>query len=450
MSKPVDLVKRNFLKFSLLGSILLLANRLFAVNKVTPQAQGDNEILAVRFWPSDIYTRIAFESKYPIKSKYFHLANPNRFVIDLLGIKINDILLSLNKMSLANSPLVKNIRVGQFASDIVRVVVEVNVPVYAKTTLLKPVDLAGVSYHDRYVFDIYPKLNDDSKSISQTILDLDSLSALINQDKTQKNKHGKPKSNNQNVTQNVESRTDAVVMASPAVNKTKGKKNYLVMIDPGHGGEDPGAVGPTNLKEKDVVLDISKRLYALINSSPNYKAKLTRSQDIFIPLGSRVKMARQADADLFLSIHADAAPSRQAHGTSVFMLSDKGATNSFARWLAKTQNDSDLIGGVSASTANPTVNKVLLEMTQTYTLNQSAAFGESVLAKLKTINKLHSNTVEKAAFAVLKAPDIPSILVETAFISNEKEEDLLKTPEYRQLVAENIFIGIQEYVNKNN
>ena len=231
-----------------------------------------------------------------------------------------------------------------------------------------------------------------------------------------------------------------------------GSKKVLVMLDPGHGGEDPGAIGHGGLREKDVVLDIGKKLQLAINQTEYMEARLTRNQDVFIPLATRVAIARAARADLFVSIHADAFTTPVARGSSVFILSDRGASSSFARWLARTQNQADLVGGMSFHTKDKSISRVLLDMTQTWTLSSSGKLGRILLGQMSGINKLHSKTVERAAFAVLKAPDIPSVLVETAFISNPGEEALLKQDDFRQKIAGGLALGIGNFARtlRNN
>ena len=216
------------------------------------------------------------------------------------------------------------------------------------------------------------------------------------------------------------------------------------MIDPGHGGEDPGAMGKYKTREKDVVLQIARRLRALIDKDAKMKAYMTRNEDVFIPLKVRVAKARKMQADLFVSIHADAFTNRSARGSSVFALSKTGATSNTARYLAQTQNEADLIGGVSRS-GDRYVDHAMLDLVQTATINDSLKFGSEVLKLLGGVNKLHKNKVDQAGFAVLKAPEIPSILVETAFISNIEEERKLKTAKFQQQVAESIFKGIKAY-----
>ena len=217
------------------------------------------------------------------------------------------------------------------------------------------------------------------------------------------------------------------------------------MLDPGHGGEDPGAVGPSGTREKDVVLKIAKQLKRMIDAERNMKAYMTRDEDVFIPLGVRVAKARKLGADLFISIHADAFLNPSARGSSVFALSEQGATSTAARYLAKTQNDADLIGGVKITSKDRYLAHTLFDLTQTATINDSLKLGKSVLGKIGELNRLHKDEVEQAGFAVLKAPDIPSILVETAFISNPEEERRLMDATFQQKVAESIFGGVRSY-----
>lgn len=234
----------------------------------------------------------------------------------------------------------------------------------------------------------------------------------------------------------------------PAQAKKPGKagrdRPIIIMIDPGHGGEDPGAMGKYKTREKDVVLQIARRLKALIDKDPKMRAYMTRNEDVFIPLKVRVAKARKMQADLFVSIHADAFTNRSAHGSSVFALSTKGATSNTARYLAQTQNEADLIGGVSKS-GDVYLDHTMLDLVQTATINDSLKFGDEVLKRMGKVNRLHKNKVDQAGFAVLKAPEIPSILVETAFISNLEEERKLKTAKFQQQMAESIFQGIKAY-----
>lgn len=222
-----------------------------------------------------------------------------------------------------------------------------------------------------------------------------------------------------------------------------------IVLDPGHGGEDPGAIGRGGSHEKNVTLQVARRLKAKIDAEPNMRSMLTRDGDFFIPLHHRVQKARRVKADLFVSVHADAFIKPTARGSSVFVLSENGASSSAARWLAQRENSADLIGGVNLDVKDPHLARTLLDLSQTATLNDSMKLGRSVLGELGGINTLHKEHVEQAGFAVLKAPDIPSILIETAFISNPEEERRLNDDAYQDKMAEAILRGIKGYLAKN-
>ena len=248
----------------------------------------------------------------------------------------------------------------------------------------------------------------------------------------------------------VEPTPPVAIPQPPAINdRLPNGRVITVAIDPGHGGEDPGAIGAKGSKEKHITLAISKKLKALIDKEPNMRAVLTRDGDYFIPLNGRVNKARKMQADLFVSIHADAFTRPEARGSSVFALSERGATSAFARYLAQKENESDLIGGVSLNVQDPHLARTLLDLSQTATINDSLKLGKAVLGNIGTINKLHKPHVEQAGFAVLKSPDIPSILVETAFISNPEEERKLNDPAYQDQMAKMIFEGIKKYFDSN-
>ena len=369
-----------------------------------------SQIVALRIWPSSTYTRITLESSAAIQYKQFTLANPSRLVIDLQGVQLNGVLKDISGQIAAADPYIATARAGQFDQDTVRLVLELKTDVKPQAFTLAPV----AEYQHRLVVDLYPASGQQD----------DPLLALL-QDYN-KGKLEQP----------------------PAQVKPKAKNSdrpIIVMLDPGHGGEDPGAIGMVGTREKDVVLKIGHQLKQLIDAEPNMRAYMTRSDDVFIPLGVRVAKARKLNADLFVSIHADAAPNRAARGSSVFALSEKGATSAFAKALAQTQNDSDLIGGVKIGSKDKYLAHTLLDLTQTATINDSLKLGKTVLGQLGGLNKLHKNAVEQAGFAVLKAPDIPSILVETAFISNPDEEQRLLTAEFQQQMANAIFSGVKHY-----
>lgn len=373
------------------------------------------QVIAVRLWPASAYTRITVESSGQLSYRQFALANPDRLVLDLKDIQLNSLLKNVSHKVNQHDPFIKSVRVGQFDPDTVRIVLELKQQVTPHLFSLIPV--AG--YQDRLVMDLYPSQMTDTH---------DPLLALLEDYNSGKLDKEAPATSD-----------------GPMPGKAGRDRPLVIMIDPGHGGEDPGAIGKNKTREKDIVLHIARRLVALIKKQANMKAFMTRNEDIFIPLTVRVAKARKQRADLFISIHADAFTNRSARGSSVFALSTKGATSAAAKYLAKTQNESDLIGGVGKS-GDSYLDRTMFDMVQSLTVADSLKFGNAVLAKLGRINKLHKNQVDQAGFAVLKAPDIPSILVETAFISNEEEERKLRTSAFQQQVAESILAGIQAYL----
>lgn len=449
MSETIDSKRRGLIKFGLFGGITLLVSKLATADEsgvATPNANkilqdSVNQIISVRIWPSDVYTRLTIEAEESIKAKYFSLENPNRFVIDIHNSHLNAVLKNLTSNHFDNDPIISGIKVGQNTPTTVRIVVYVRQPVSAQTQTIDPVSLGSVNYKYRYMFDMYP-LNYAKSSNNDELNDQLLAFLQINADQTKQ-----PESEESSVEPRTKDYPEIAPVPEGKQTVTKGK--ILVMIDPGHGGEDPGAIGPQGTKEKHIVLDIGKKLRDLINSSDNMRAQLTRTQDIFIPLGTRVAIARKAKADIFVSIHADAFSSPQARGSSVFVLSEHGASSAFAKYMAVSQNNADLIGGMSFKTKDSVVNRILLDMTQSYTMRKSSKLGQIILSQLKDINKLHSQNIERAGFAVLKAPDIPSILVESAFVSNPTEENLLRTEEFRQKVARQVFDGLQSYAKQN-
>ena len=435
MSYEIDQQRRNLIKFGMFsGLTLLISSKKSAADNLIDQFANDstNQIISVRIWPSDVYTRLTIEAEQGIKAKFFNLANPNRFVIDILNSTLNTVLKNLSNNEFSNDPIISGIKVGQFNPTTVRIVIY-------------PVHLGSVNYKYRYVFDMYPANaitnHDESLPLNDQLLAFLQLNA--DQDKP-----GVESSAKSTIAKRAQDYPEiSAPPANPQVEPQKGK--LLVMIDPGHGGEDPGAIGAQGTKEKHIVLDIGKRLRDLINASSNMQAQMTRTQDIFIPLGTRVAIARKVKADIFVSVHADAFTSPAARGSSVFVLSDSGASSAFAKYMAVSQNNSDLIGGMSFQTRDSAVSRILLDMTQSFTMRKSTKLGQSILAQLKQINKLHNQDIERAGFAVLKAPDIPSILVESAFVSNPIEENLLRTEEFRQKVAQQVFDGLQNYAKTN-
>lgn len=448
MSQQFDPQRRSLIKFGgFFGLTLLISSRTAAADELGASTGAEimNQIVSVRIWPSEVYTRLTIEAEQHIQAKYFNLSNPLRFVIDLYNSSLNAVLKNLSGNQFNNDPIISGIKVGQFNQTTVRIVIYVRQKVLAQTQTAAPVNLGSVNYKYRYVFDMYRAKPDEQQNNDQLN---DQLLAFLQLNADQSHQ-------SESVAQPIRQRSLNVPELSELRNINNSnpqlinKGKLLVMIDPGHGGEDPGAIGPQGTQEKHIVLDIAQRLRDLINASDTLQAQLTRSQDIFIPLGTRVAIARRARADIFVSVHADAFSSPAARGSSVFVLSANGASSAFAKYLAVSQNNSDLIGGMTFKTKDSMVNQILLDMTQGYTMRKSNRLGQSVLAELRAINKLHNPEIERAGFAVLKAPDIPSILVESAFISNRCEEDLLRTGEFRQKVAQQVCDGLHKYAQQN-
>ncbi|UCQ58273.1 N-acetylmuramoyl-L-alanine amidase AmiC [Edwardsiella piscicida] len=376
------------------------------------------QVIAVRVWPSSTYTRVTLESSHPLKYKQFALSSPDRIVVDIQGVHLNSVLKGIGHQVQGGDPYLKHARVGQFDQDTVRLVLELKQNVSPKVFTLSPV----AEFKNRLVVDLYPVAGSPTARADD---EDDPLLALLEDYNKGDLERSLPK-------------------AGPQKGKAGRDRPIVIMLDPGHGGEDPGAIGKNRTREKDIVLKIAHRLSALIKRQPNMRVYMTRYEDVFIPLKVRVAKARRQRADLFISIHADAFTSRTVRGSSVFALSTKGATSTAARYLAQTQNESDEIGGVSRG-GDQYLDHTIFDLMQTATINDSLKFGREVLDRLGRVNKLHKNRVDQAGFAVLKAPDIPSILVETAFISNVEEERRLRTSAFQQQVAESILAGIKAY-----
>ncbi len=387
-------------------------------------AQAAVQIISTRIWPAEDYTRLTLESKRAIKHNMFTIVNPDRLVIDLEDVGINDTLNQLSTKIGSNDPYIKSLRIGRFKPGVVRLVFDLKTAIKPQLFNLKPVG----EYAHRKVLDIYP---------------VDPMMALLADKDSKAISAATP--------------TATLAESSPTLSVKNESENVpemrartlIIAIDAGHGGEDPGAHGRGGTHEKDVTLAIARKVKALVDSTPNMRGVMIRDGDYFIPLGGRVVKARKANADLFVSIHADAFNKPNARGSSVFALSEHGATSSAARWLAKKENEADLIGGVNLDVKDPYLAKTLLDLSQTATINDSMKLAKYVLGELSNINDLHRGHVEQAGFAVLKAPDIPSILVETAFISNPTEEKRLTDPSYQDKVAQAVLGGIRHYFSQN-
>jgi len=388
-----------------------------------------NSIESARVWPAREYTRVTIESLKSISNDQMILKNPNRLVIDLHDIELNDVLKNLSTKILSSDPNIKQIRVAKFNSQVSRVVIELRAESKINIFSLKP---AG-SYKHRLVIDVYPRV--------------DEINALI-QDKEKKDVS--PTQKEIIVLPPPETKKEKIIQEAPSsqVQKSTTKK-IVIAIDAGHGGEDSGARGASGSLEKNITLSIARKLKKEIDNDEQLRAVLTRDDDYFVPLRGRVIKARKLKADIFVSIHADAFTNPDAKGSSVFALSESGATSASARYLANKENESDLIGGVSLDDKDPMLAKTLLDLSQSATINDSVKLGNFVLDQLGDINDLHKSNVEQAGFAVLKSPDIPSILIETAFISNPKEEQALNNDEHQEILAKNILIGIKKYLSSN-
>jgi N-acetylmuramoyl-L-alanine amidase len=360
------------------------------------------QVVASRIWPSPDYTRLTLESKSEVKFTLFSLKNPERLVLDLETGDLSAPLTELAAKVAADDPYIQGLRVAHNRPGVVRLVLDLKADVKPQIFTLPPI----AEYGHRLVLDIYPAV------------EIDPLAALIRK---------------------TESPRDNPKVARLAI----------IVIDAGHGGEDPGALGRHGSREKDVTLSIARRLKALVDAEPNMRALLTRDGDYYLGLQARVDKAEKVRADLFVSIHADAFVRPHARGSSVFALSERRATSEAARWLASKENEADLIGGVSLKGKDTHVKRTIVDLLQTATIDYSLRLGNSVLKRLERVNTLHKAHVEQASFAVLKSPEVPSILVETAFISNPEEEKRLNDEAYQEKLARALLEGIRDYVAKH-
>jgi len=385
-----------------------------------PSAWADApQIASARLWPAQEYTRVIFEAPSPIEHQLVVLRDPDRVVVDLARITPSRELDALPSHVQPSDPYIGAIRIGSPSQGFLRVVLDLKTQVRPQVFSLKPV----AEFGHRLVIDLYP------------LVALDPLMALLQSEGF-----------------------DAADAASPP--KTAGNRapdtrrqasrklpsrRITIALDPGHGGEDPGAIGSRGTYEKNVVLAIGRKLKHVLDADANMRVMLTRNDDFYVPLAERVRKARRVQADLFVSIHADAFREPSARGSSVFALSEHGATSAAARWLAQKENAADLIGGVNLDVKDPVLARTLLDLSQTAQISDSLKVGQEVLEGIGTHNALHKGSVEQAGFAVLKAPDIPSILIETAFISNPDEELKLRSSREQQRFAESIAEGIHRY-----
>lgn len=375
------------------------------------QAYAAAQINSVRIWRAPDNTRLVFDLSGPVEHNVFSLEGPERIVID---VKAATLQTDLKSILQTRSPL-KDVRVGKKDSEL-RIVLDMSSRVYPKSFTLTP----NQQYGHRLVIDLFDNVQDP-------------IAAVIKSQPVSK----------------------PVPTVTPPVKKTPvsgGQRDVVIAIDAGHGGEDPGAIGPGGLKEKDVVLAIARELQRQINAEKGFRAELVRTGDYFIPLRRRTEIARQKGADLFVSVHADAAPRSTAQGASVYALSDRGATSETARWLADSENRSDLIGGtgnVTLGDKDKVLAGVLLDLSMTASLSSSLDVGQKVLNHMGKVTRLHKSRVEQAAFMVLKSPDIPSILVETGFITNPAESRKLNNKSHQLSVARSIHAGVKQFFQVN-
>jgi N-acetylmuramoyl-L-alanine amidase len=432
-------------------------------------------IVAVRVWPAPDYSRVTIESDTELAVKQTFVANPPRLAVDIEGIDLNPALRDLVGRVQADDPNIAGIRVGQNAPGIVRMVIDLKRAAKPQVFTLAPV----AAYQHRLVFDLYPAQEEDPLEalISERLADrtpphlpseaaeADALEALIAKQQTKPAitatarppvPGGAPKdtaSNSVAPPAHPPSASAPNDANNPAATAQRTDRLIIIALDPGHGGEDPGAIGPTGTREKDVVLQVAHLLRERINATTvngnPMRAFMTRDADFFVPLQVRVQKARRVQADLFVSIHADAFLTPAARGASVFALSHGAASSSAARWMANKENAADMVGGINVQTKDSQVQSAMLDMSTTAQINDSLKLGSAVLGEVGRVGRLHKGNVEQAGFAVLKAPDIPSVLVETAFISNPEEEAKLKSGDYREQLADAILRGIRSYFAKN-
>jgi len=407
-----------------------------------PRAHGAG-IVGVRIWPAPDYTRVTLELDEALKSSHFVASDPPRVVVDLEGVDIDAALREIVAKVQADDPYIATVRVAQNRAHVVRLVFDLKVPVSPQVFSLVP---NGV-YRHRLVLDLYPTRP------------IDPLAALIEQTRNSPAAIAVPTPPastgpiDDPLASLIREREAALRMLAeperPRARADQVSRLLTIAIDPGHGGEDPGAIGPNGTMEKDVVLNVALRLREKLQTEPGVRVLMTRDSDFFVPLATRVSKARAVSADLFVSVHADAFVLPHAKGSSVFVLSDRSASSLGARWLARRENSADLIGGVNLPAGNREVAKVLLDLSTTAQIKDSRKLAGSVLGELRSVGDLHSAQIEQAGFAVLRAPDVPSILIETAFISNPDEERKLRDPRYQAQLADAIFVGIKNYFRRN-
>jgi N-acetylmuramoyl-L-alanine amidase len=417
-------------------------------------------IVAVRVWPAADYTRVTIESDEPLAAKHFQIPDgPPRLVVDIDQLELSPTLRDIVGKVRADDPYIAGVRVGQNQPRVVRLVLDLKQNVTPQQFTLQPV----AAYGHRLVFDLYPLqerdplielLRDKERAEQQAEKAVrDALGEMVARAERGEVAASAAKPTPARPAPKTASSPLGTPAPPPPPNaeaRRKIERLLVVAIDPGHGGEDPGAVGPSGLKEKDVVLSVALKLRDRLNAIPGTRAMLTRDGDYFVPLQERVRKARRVQADLFVSVHADAFLTPKARGASVFALSSGAASTTGAGWMADRENAADVVGGVHPRTARDAqVLRAMLEMSTAAQIKDSLRVGHEVLQRIGLVGHLHKSRVEQAGFAVLKAPDIPSILVETAFISNPEEERLLRSSRYQDKLVDALAIGIRRYFARN-
>lgn len=430
------------------------ASLIFTVSPLAGAAASRlPSVLAVRIWPAADYTRVTLEHDAPLKFTYFTVENPDRLVVDIEGVEFNSVLDSITRKVTTDDPYIKLLRAGRFKPGVVRLVMELKAKVTPQVFEVKPVG----EYGYRLVLDVYPLVPvDPLMSLVEGRKDaVEPLRADGEPKIVESRPEPQPTAKAEKPAERLQDKVAEKAPEAPEVRTTRKSGRPVVdrlvtiTLDPGHGGEDPGAIGKGGSREKDVTLEVARRLKRRLDAEPNMRAVLTRDADFFVPLQTRVQKARRVQSDLFLSIHADAWIRPDARGSSVFVLSERGATSAQARMLAQRENEADLIGGVNLASKDVFLARTLLELSQSATINDSLKLGKYLLGELGNVNTLHKAHVEQAGFAVLKAPDIPSALIETAFISNPEEERRLNDDAYQEKLADAIVKGIRQYFIKH-
>jgi N-acetylmuramoyl-L-alanine amidase len=402
------------------GALLLLP----AAQWFLPSSLLAATVASARLWPAQEYTRLILESASAVPHQMLTVKNPARLVLDLEDVELTGEIEQLPRLVLPNDPYIQTIRVARFKPGVVRIVLDLKAEVNPQLFALKPFG----EYGHRVVLDLY------------SLTPPDPLMALLDGDRNARAGAGGGEASDKSP-----AAADKPADKSGRVTR----RPIIVAIDPGHGGEDPGAIGRRGTYEKNVTLAIARRLKSLIDAEPGMRAMLTRDDDYYVALNERVQKARRVQADLFISVHADAFSTPAARGSSVFVLSEHGASSAAARWLAQRENEADLIGGVNLDSRDRVLAQTLLDLSQSAQINDSLRVGRTVLDGIGAINALHKGSVEQAGFAVLKAPDVPSILIETAFISNPEEEQKLRSEAHQQRFAESILGGVKRYFALN-